>query len=52
MYFPEQDKITEANFRKRKEKAIKIFKLFNGIRGENKIIALSLFLRQLFRGGY
>ncbi|CAG8847972.1 6221_t:CDS:2, partial [Gigaspora margarita] len=29
-YFPDQDKVSEANLRKRKERAIKIFKLFDG----------------------
>jgi hypothetical protein len=35
--FPDQDKTSEANLRKRKEKAIKIFKLFDGVGGEDKI---------------
>ncbi|PKY50548.1 hypothetical protein RhiirA4_546031 [Rhizophagus irregularis] len=47
--FPNQNKTSEANLRKRKERAIKIFKLFDGVEGEEKIL-LSLFLCQLFQG--
>ncbi|CAG8672197.1 14549_t:CDS:2 [Cetraspora pellucida] len=36
-HIPDQDKITETNLRKRKERAKKVFKLFNSIGGE-KII--------------
>ncbi|CAG8849035.1 1046_t:CDS:2, partial [Gigaspora margarita] len=36
-HIPNQDKITKTNFRKRKERAKKVFKLFNSIGGE-KII--------------
>jgi hypothetical protein len=42
-YFSNQDKTSEANLRKRKEKAIKIFKLFNGIGGEDKINCIKSF---------
>ncbi|CAG8522951.1 25176_t:CDS:2, partial [Gigaspora margarita] len=34
-HIPDQDRITEANLRKRKERAKKIFRLFNSIDGEN-----------------
>jgi hypothetical protein len=42
-YFPDQDKTSEANLRKRKEKAIKIFKLFDGVGGEDKINCIMSF---------
>jgi hypothetical protein len=42
-YFPDQDKISEANLRKRKERAIKIFKLFDGVGGEGKIYCVKSF---------
>ncbi|KAF0550643.1 hypothetical protein F8M41_024128 [Gigaspora margarita] len=35
--YPDQDKITEANLQKRKKRAKKIFRLFNGI-GDEKLI--------------
>ncbi|CAG8563595.1 11556_t:CDS:2 [Scutellospora calospora] len=36
-HIPNQDKITETNLRKRKERAKKVFRLFNSIGGENMI---------------
>ncbi|RGB40467.1 hypothetical protein C1646_753311 [Rhizophagus diaphanus] len=42
-YFPDQDKTSEANLRKRKEKAIKIFKLFDGVGGVDKINCIKSF---------
>ena len=41
--FPDQDKTSEANLRKRKEKAIKIFKLFDGVGGVDKINCIKSF---------
>ncbi|PKK58253.1 hypothetical protein RhiirC2_796609 [Rhizophagus irregularis] len=41
--FPDQDKTSEANLRKRKERAIKIFKLFDGVGGEEKIYCIKSF---------
>ncbi|CAG8558969.1 22605_t:CDS:2 [Gigaspora margarita] len=37
------NKVSEANLRKRKEKAIKIFKLFDGVGGEGKIYCIKSF---------
>ncbi|CAG8832830.1 26083_t:CDS:2, partial [Gigaspora margarita] len=42
-YFPDQDKVSEANLRKRKKKAIKIFKLFDGVGVEGKIYCIKSF---------
>ncbi|GES82545.1 hypothetical protein GLOIN_2v1769762 [Rhizophagus clarus] len=42
-YFPDQDKTSKANLRKRKEKAIKIFKLFDGVGGVNKVNCIKTF---------
>ncbi|CAG8797959.1 18134_t:CDS:2 [Dentiscutata erythropus] len=42
-HFPDQDKVSEANLRKRKESAIKIFKLFDGVGGEGKIYCIKSF---------
>src|SRR5947209_4893627 len=42
-YFPDQDKTSEANLRKRKEKAIKIFKLFDGVGRGDKINCIKSF---------
>ncbi|GBC50845.1 uncharacterized protein OCT59_022625 [Rhizophagus irregularis] len=41
--FLDQDKTSEANLRKRKERAIKIFKLFDGVGGEEKIYCIKSF---------
>lgn len=46
--FSDKDKITEANFRKRKKRAIKIFKLFNGIEKKDKINCIKAFFTLLF----
>ncbi|CAG8705822.1 6007_t:CDS:1 [Cetraspora pellucida] len=42
-HFPDQDKVSETNLRKRKERAIKIFKLFDGVGGEGKIYCIKSF---------
>ncbi|PKY14749.1 hypothetical protein RhiirB3_380352 [Rhizophagus irregularis] len=42
-HIPDQDKITNANIRKRKERAVKIFKLFDGIGGMKKINCIKTF---------
>ncbi|GBB92203.1 hypothetical protein RclHR1_19820001 [Rhizophagus clarus] len=42
-YFPDQDKTSKANLRKRKEKAIKIFKLFDGVGEVNKVNCIKTF---------
>ncbi|CAG8660409.1 16352_t:CDS:2, partial [Dentiscutata heterogama] len=42
-HFPGQNKVSEANLRKRKERAIKIFKLFDGVGGEEKIYCIKFF---------
>ncbi|CAG8790628.1 18447_t:CDS:1 [Gigaspora margarita] len=42
-YFLDQDKVSEANLRKRKERAIKIFKLFDRVGGEGKIYCIKSF---------
>ncbi|KAF0337377.1 hypothetical protein F8M41_016524, partial [Gigaspora margarita] len=42
-HIPNQDKISETNLRKRKERAKKVFRLFNSIGGENMIDRIKSF---------
>ncbi|KAF0552244.1 hypothetical protein F8M41_022204 [Gigaspora margarita] len=42
-HLPDYNKVSEANLRKRKERAIKIFKLFDGVGGEGKIYCIKSF---------
>ncbi|CAG8542806.1 1701_t:CDS:2 [Scutellospora calospora] len=42
-HFSDQDKVSEANLRKRKERVIKIFKLFDRVGGEGKIYCIKSF---------